>query len=154
MRRWVHTWVRERELPVSQCGLHIKLYTLLSDPAIASELRSYVRSEKWAMDLKKLQSFSQRKLVPEAAKKYLHEILTQEIPKGLKSYLEVKLFSRIHYRVGSQSICLRTAQRWLHQQGFQYTEHKKALYYDSHEREDVVKYRQDVFLPAIARYRC
>ena len=32
-------------------------------------------------------------------------------------------------------------------------QYKKALYFDGHERPDVVDYRQNVFLPAMARYQ-
>ena len=32
-------------------------------------------------------------------------------------------------------------------------QHKKALYYDGHDRPDVVDYRQNVFLPAMKEYR-
>lgn len=42
---------------------------------------------------------------------------------------------------------LRTAQRWLRILGFRWRVEKKGMYSDGHEREDVVKYRQDVFLP-------
>ena len=31
-------------------------------------------------------------------------------------------------------------------------QHKKALYYDGHERPDVVEYRQKVFLPTMEKY--
>jgi len=37
-------------------------------------------------------------------------------------------------------------------EGFQYTQHKKAIYYDRHDQLDVVKYQQEVFLPAMAKY--
>jgi hypothetical protein len=32
-------------------------------------------------------------------------------------------------------------------------QYKKALYFDGHERPDVVHYRQNVFLPAMEKYR-
>lgn len=32
-------------------------------------------------------------------------------------------------------------------------EHKKALYYDGHDRVDVLAYCQNVFLPAMANYQ-
>lgn len=32
-------------------------------------------------------------------------------------------------------------------------EHKKALYYDGHDRPDVVAYRQNIFLPAMDAYQ-
>jgi hypothetical protein len=41
---------------------------------------------------------------------------------------------------------------WLHCEGFKYTEHKKALYYDGHDWSDVVYYCQKIFLPAMAKY--
>ena len=47
-----------------------------------------------------------------------------------------------------RSISLRTAIRWLHDLGFKPMSHKKGIYIDGHEREDVVKYR-DEYLPEV-----
>ncbi len=41
------------------------------------------------------------------------------------------------------SIYVRTATRWLHQLGFRPQYHKKGAYVDGHEREDVVKHREE-----------
>lgn len=41
-----------------------------------------------------------------------------------------------------RQISLRTAIRWLHYLGFKPRNHKKGVYIDGHEREDVVKYRK------------
>ena len=38
---------------------------------------------------------------------------------------------------------------WLERLGFYKSESKKGVYVDRHEREDVVRYRQEVFLPLI-----
>ena len=84
------------------------------------------------MDPAKLAEFSQQKMVPEAAKKYLKRIVTDEMPRGLKRYMEVELFPRIHLKVG-KGVSLQTTHRFLHREGFRYTEHKKSLYYDGHE---------------------
>src|ERR1700733_13250431 len=43
-----------------------------------------------------------------------------------------------------------TTYRWLLRLGFYKSEVKKGVYVDGHEREDVVAYRQEVFLPLIA----
>ena len=49
----------------------------------------------------------------------------------------------------------RTARRWLLALGWRCTRVKKGVYMDGHERPDVVKYRDDVFLPLMASYeRC
>ena len=42
-----------------------------------------------------------------------------------------------------QSISVRTATRWLHQLGYHPLSHKKGAYVDGHEREDVVKCRDE-----------
>lgn len=39
----------------------------------------------------------------------------------------------------------KTARRWLDVMGFEFGEHKKDVFYDGHEREVVVAYRQHVF---------
>ena len=42
-----------------------------------------------------------------------------------------------------KKISLRTAQRWLHRMGWRYGKKTKGMYIDGHEREDVVKYREE-----------
>jgi hypothetical protein len=82
----------------------------------------------------------------------LRKITEEEMPIGLKKYMEVELFPRISFKVG-RGVSLRTARRLLQREGFVYTEHKKGLYYDGHERPDVVDDRQNRFLPAMAQHR-
>jgi hypothetical protein len=146
LRSWTRSWINKRELPISLKGRHAKAYSLLSDPAIATDLRAYVRSNKWAMNPEKLSQFTQKELIPPVAEKYLNEIVHDEMPRGLKKYIELELFPRIHMKVG-RGISLPTARRWLHREGFRYISHKKGLYFDGHDRADVVDYRQNGFLP-------
>ncbi|KAM6496657.1 hypothetical protein JOM56_007130 [Amanita muscaria] len=127
-------------------------FSFLSDPAIRAELRSFVRSNKWALSPEKLAAFSEEKMVGEAAKKYLQHIVDEEMPRGLKRYLDLELMPRIQMKVG-KGVSLETARRWLHHEGFRFMEHKKGLYFDGHERPDVVDYRQNKFLPAFAAIR-
>src|SRR5258708_39417913 len=49
-------------------------------------------------------------------------------------------------------ISLRTGQHWLKTMGYCWKREKKGQYSDGHEREDVVKYWQHVFLPVMAKY--
>lgn len=53
----------------------------------------------------------------------------------------------------TKSISLRTARRWLIKLGWTYSQVKKGVYVDGHEREDVVQYRNNVFLPKMAEYQ-
>ncbi|KAG1789801.1 uncharacterized protein HD556DRAFT_1433541 [Suillus plorans] len=101
-----------RELLRLMQGRHTKVYSLLSDPTIAAELRAYIRSNKWAMNSEKLAQFSQNKLIPSAANEYLHQITREEMPLGLKQYMELELFLCIHVKVG-RGVSLNTARRWL-----------------------------------------
>ncbi|KAJ7870176.1 hypothetical protein B0H14DRAFT_2233603, partial [Mycena olivaceomarginata] len=47
----------------------------------------------------------------------------------------------------SNTISLATAKRWMHALKFRWVKNHKGQYVDGHEREDVVRYRQEVFLP-------
>ncbi|RKO93973.1 hypothetical protein BDK51DRAFT_24039 [Blyttiomyces helicus] len=50
---------------------------------------------------------------------------------------------------GLPAICLRTAYSWLQKMGLEAKEYRKAVYFDGHERKDVLEYRNKVYLPAI-----
>jgi hypothetical protein len=50
----------------------------------------------------------------------------------------------------TKGIAQSTTYLWLRRLGFYKSKSKKGIYVDGHEREDVVKYRQEVFLPLIA----
>lgn len=47
------------------------------------------------------------------------------------------------------TIHANTARRWLHTLGYSWKEVKKGVYKDGHEREDMVEYRQNVFLKTL-----
>ncbi|KAJ3978884.1 hypothetical protein F5890DRAFT_1559520 [Lentinula detonsa] len=51
-------------------------------------------------------------------------------------------------------LCVRTARRWLVVLGWRLTVLRKGVYMDGHQRVDVVKYWEEVFLPAMAKYEC
>lgn len=46
-----------------------------------------------------------------------------------------------------KKISIRTAQRWMSRNGFRWRTELKGQYFDGHERDDVVEYRQHVFIP-------
>src|SRR5882762_5006269 len=91
------------------------------------------------MSPEKLLQFSENKLIPSATDEYLRHIIKEEMPRGLKQYMEYELFPRIQLKV-SRGISLSTARRWMCQEGFRYISHKKGLYFDGHDRPDVVHY--------------
>ena len=52
----------------------------------------------------------------------------------------------------TKSISLATARRWLIKMGYRWTKTPKGQYVDGHKRDDVVRYRQQVFLPQMVEY--
>ncbi|KZT03874.1 uncharacterized protein LAESUDRAFT_738041 [Laetiporus sulphureus 93-53] len=114
---WVRKWLESRELLESMKGRHVKYYTLLDDPNICMQLHSFMRSNKWSMNSKKLAKFSKGQMVPQVAEQYLRQLVHTEMPQELKKYMELELFPRIHLKV-SKGISLHTTLRWLHQEGF------------------------------------
>ena len=95
MQSWAKLWIKEHQLPQLMKGCHEKVYSVLNDPVI----HAYVQSNKWAMNSMKLKEFSDGKLVPEVAEKYLQGIVNDEMPKGLKKYLELEPFPHIQLKV-------------------------------------------------------
>ncbi|KAG1775117.1 hypothetical protein EV702DRAFT_1180521 [Suillus placidus] len=115
VRSWTRLWVADRKLPESLQGRHAKVYSLLGDPTIATELRAYVCSNKWVVNPEKLIQLSQDKLIPAEATKYTQNLVEEEMPHGLKKYMELEIFPRNHLKVG-RGISLSTARRWLRSQ--------------------------------------
>ncbi|KAF7336217.1 hypothetical protein MVEN_02169500 [Mycena venus] len=151
-RQWTAGWVKRRVLPESDRGRHAKTWSLLNDPEIKEELSVYLRTNKWSMNSEKLVEYSKLRLVTDEMKKFVQNAVNKKMPRGLKRYLEQELFPRIGYKM-VRGISLATARRWLHEQGFEYTEVKKGLFYDGHERPDNVDYHQNVFIPAFDALR-
>ena len=52
------------------------------------------------MNPKKLVEFSKDNMVTAAADKYLFHLVKTEMPCGLKKYMDVECFPRIHLKVG------------------------------------------------------
>ena len=146
VRSWARACVSEQTLPILLTGHHTKTYSLLSDPGIAAELCTYVQSNKWAINPDKLAAFTKDQLIPAEAEQYAQRVTSDKMPNGLKQYMEHKLLPQLHLKA-SRGISLVTAHQWLHHEGFKFMTHKKGVYFDGHDRPDVVDYRQNVFLP-------
>ncbi|OAX33618.1 hypothetical protein K503DRAFT_656031, partial [Rhizopogon vinicolor AM-OR11-026] len=71
--------------------------------------------------------------------------------KKLQSALTSIIFPnlKIHPK---QPLNMRTARCWLLELGWRHTTVRKGVYMDGHKRDDVVKYRKEVFLPLMAQY--
>ncbi|KAJ7429553.1 hypothetical protein B0H11DRAFT_1767296, partial [Mycena galericulata] len=52
-----------------------------------------------------------------------------------------------------KKISVRTARRYLNELGYRFKSEKKGQYSDGHERDDVVYYREEVYLPALKGFQ-
>lgn len=53
----------------------------------------------------------------------------------------------LHRLQRTHTISLATAKRWMKKMGYHWGYDPKGQYVDGHKREDVVTYRQNIFLP-------
>ncbi|KAG1722436.1 uncharacterized protein EDB91DRAFT_1256057 [Suillus paluster] len=134
---------------------------IMQEPYRARAAESQGFAEKW-VDKQELPVLSKgqhkktfslkQEMIPKAAEQYLQHITTVKMPQGLKKYLEIELFPQIQQKP-SGGVSLSTAHCLLKQEGFQFQEYKKALYYDGHEWPDVVEDRQTCFLLNMAKLK-
>jgi hypothetical protein len=98
------------------------------------------------MNPEKPAEYTKTTIITAEVRKFMENAANVEMPSGLKKYLDQELLPCIHYKV-DKGISVKQCQKWLARQGFKYTEHKKSLYFDGHERPDVVDDRQQCFIP-------
>ncbi|TFY70750.1 hypothetical protein EVG20_g2243, partial [Dentipellis fragilis] len=153
VRRWTQRWIKDRTLPESLRGNNAKVFSILCDPTVRAKMRAYLRSNKWAVDPAKAAKFAKQQMVPEAAREFAQSAVQEEMPRGLKKYLEDEILPEFQLKPGGKGFSLSTMRRLMLDEGFSFTEHKKALYYDGHERPDVVHDRQKRFLPELLSHR-
>ena len=152
IRIWAGDFENSRHLPSSSRGKHGKAFSLLNDPDICAQIRTYLRGNKWAADPAKLREFTSGSMVADLARRYAQQLSHEEMPNRLAEYLNETLFPRIGVK-HQRSISLNTARRWMKREGFRYMAYAKGVYVDGHERADVVEYRQNVFLPCLQSLR-
>ena len=80
------------------------------------------------------------------------QITAHGLAKAVRDYLDSKKAANtvgkiLQFGPGENRIRARTARRWLNQLGLVYGRYRQGVYVDGHEREDVVLYRNEVFLP-------
>lgn len=110
-------------LPAENRGGKSNARSLLHDESVEKQTRDWLTSQPTG------------KVTPQR----LREALNSTILPGLGIILKCPL-------------SMRTARRWLIKPGWRRTVVRKGVYMDGHEREDVVKYRQNIFLPAMREF--
>ncbi|CAG8625854.1 17590_t:CDS:1 [Acaulospora morrowiae] len=114
IRKWGDHYLQTGELLTDQQGKHKKLTALSDDNDFSISCQLWLQQQK-----------------PES-----------HSPGALKIYIEKTLFPMLeHFKKDtiSESTCQNYMQMW----GYKYDERRKGIYYDGHERSDVVMYRKE-----------
>ncbi|KAF8417258.1 hypothetical protein EV426DRAFT_703179 [Tirmania nivea] len=78
------------------------------------------------------------------------KLTSHGLAKAVNEYLkEENIIAGAEDWERSMEISERTARIWLNKLGFRWKDVRKGVYVDGHERDDVVAYRQNIFLPQI-----
>lgn len=64
---------------------------------------------------------------------YAEHLLHEEMPTALKKYLENEILPEYQLKPTGKGFLVETMRWFMHQEGFTYMEHKKAIYFDGHE---------------------
>ncbi len=118
IRYYANYWLLNNKFPVSKRGKHQKTIRLIDDEDIAEKCRTWI-----------------------------HEQNFKVTPTTFKEFVEKELLPNIGV-TKRKSISLMTAMRWLNILGYSFQKHHQGIYYDGHERDDVLQYRE-VFLEKI-----
>ena len=115
IRRWGSHFVKTGELLVHRQGKHTKLESLVDDEDFSEDCKAWLRQQK-----------------PETRS-----------PSDLKAYIEETLFPKRTGHIKKDTISEITCRRYMHSWGYKYNERRKDIYFDGHERPDVVAYRKE-----------
>ena len=141
---WELQWIREGKIEEGRQGCFTKTRSWFNDEGVQLAVRQWVSGAGEAVTAHGLAKAFGDYLESKRATRAVEECLEAstrnddeqtEMPSAGPSEMR-----RIRIRA-------RTARRWLHKMGFGWTEVRKDVYVDGHEREDVVAYRRDVFIP-------
>lgn len=112
--KWVKEFLSEGRLSVHQQGTHAKRKCFLNDADVKKMVLEEIRRTKPA----------ERSLT--VIEKYIHEVLVPSL---------------LGVSVNKSSISEATVSKYRHEWGYAYRKNQKMIYFDAHEREDVVSYR-------------
>ncbi|KAA1476310.1 hypothetical protein DENSPDRAFT_784921, partial [Dentipellis sp. KUC8613] len=118
VRRWTQRWIKDRTLPESLRGNNAKVFSILCDPTVRAKMRAYLRSNKWAVDPAKAAKFAKQQMVPEAAREFAQSAVQEEMPRGLKKYLEDEILPEFQLKPGGKGFSLSTMRRLMLDEGW------------------------------------
>ncbi|CAG8596865.1 7920_t:CDS:2 [Cetraspora pellucida] len=115
IRKWGNHYIEIGELLVDHQGKHAKLKSLIKNKDFSDDCRAWLHNQK-----------------PESRS-----------PGALKMYIERTVFLQMAEQIKKNTISERTCRTYMHLWGFRYDKKRKEVYYNGHERADVVIYRRE-----------
>jgi hypothetical protein len=123
IRNWAKFYRANKFLPIHHQGKHAKTFSFIHDEGNCELLRECLRA------------------MPEA----------QRTPQYFLKKLKEEIFPSMG-GLAPDEIDEKTAVNWMRYLGFDRVKGQKGYYVDGHERDDVVAYRNEVFLPKMDAY--
>ena len=116
IRVWTKNFLKNKTIPTSKRDKHQKIKSLLWDEDVNKMILKYLWSKGCAVTI-----------------------------KDFKTYVEESVFPAIGIEQ-KKTISENTARIWLNKLGWFFQVGKKNIYYDGHERPDVIAYRENFLL--------
>ena len=143
------SWIQGWKLPVSQQGRSPMLYRLINDEGTRPALPEYlagaderVTGQHFAFAIS---TYWQSGTLPFEKQPEL-----KDSPKPYTAEPQAELAQLAEQRSPIQvTHSSETAAKWVHEMGYKYKDVRKGEYKDGHQREDVIQYRQKVFVPTL-----
>src|SRR6266540_1988787 len=114
IRKWRSHYIRTDELLIHSQGKHMKIESLLDDEDFIEGCQVWLRQQ-----------------TPETCSPY-----------NLKIYIEETLFPKLTGSIKKDTISEKTCRNYMQLWEYKYDERKKGVYYDRHERPNMVEYRK------------
>ena len=145
------SWVRDRYIPDGLQGRKGKIYSMLNDEGTLIVVRRYLASCKEKNSGYHLTAEDLAQVVANYWKSVVEQDQSQDNEENDDAVRIVQdtiwSLKELNEDPAKWSISSRAAVDWLHKLGYDWKEVRKGLFKDGHERDDVLQYRQDYFLP-------
>ncbi|RGB23939.1 hypothetical protein C1646_773791 [Rhizophagus diaphanus] len=122
IRNWAKNWIQFGVLPRSLQEYHQKIKSFIDDEDVIEKSLSFICENGG-----------------------------KTTPKEYQTFINQVLFIQMNLQTSKRSISIKTSRIWLKKLGLKPQSRKKGIYFDGHEREDVIKYRK-VFLNKMLQY--
>jgi hypothetical protein len=136
IRLWTKHFKNKKEFPSYSWGKHVKTKSLVHELDIQEKLKMFLRN--FAKEKK------ETLVTVNVVRNYVNNDIIPEMVKNKDDRLHAK----------NQQLSESQAARWMAVLGWEMSEHKKDVYVDGHDREDVKEYSASFSKRMLERHKC